>query len=61
MVKIGKIEKNWVKIAFFYANFYLLVWAGAVFELLEHLGRGSEAKDGENIKKVKWGPTDERT
>ena len=33
-------------------------WAGAVFELLEHLGRSSEAKDRKNIKKVKWGPTD---
>ena len=36
-------------------------WAGAVFELLEHLGRSSEAKDRKNIKKVKWGPTDRPT
>ena len=36
-------------------------WAGAVIELLEHLGRSSEAKDRKNIKKVKWGPTDRRT
>ena len=28
-------------------------WAGAVFELLEHLGKCSEAKDRKNIKKVK--------
>ena len=28
-------------------------WAVAVFELLEHLGRGSEAKDCKNIKKSK--------
>ena len=33
-------------------------WAGAVIELLEHLGKSSEAKDRKNIKKVKWGPTD---
>ena len=25
-------------------------WAGAVFELLQHLGRSSEAKDCKNIK-----------
>ena len=36
-------------------------WAGAVFELLEHLGRSSEAKDRKNIKKVKWGPTNRPT
>ena len=41
-------------------------WAGAVFELLEHLGRNSEAKDRKNPKKVKCdgltdGPTDRRT
>ena len=36
-------------------------WAGAVLELLEHLGRSSEAKDRKNIKKVKWGPTDQPT
>ena len=36
-------------------------WAGAVFELLEHLGRSSEAEDSKNIKKVKWGATDRRT
>ena len=35
-------------------------WAGAVFELLEHLGRSSEAKDRKK-KKVKWGPTDRPT
>ena len=34
-------------------------WAGAVFELLKHLARSSEAKDRKNIKKVKWGPTDQ--
>ena len=33
-------------------------WAGAVFELLKHLGKCSEAKDRKNIKKIKWGPTD---
>ena len=32
-------------------------WAGAVFELLEHFGRCSKAKDRKNIKKIKWGPT----
>ena len=26
-------------------------WAGAVFELLKHLGKCSEAKDRKNIKK----------
>ena len=36
-------------------------WAVAVFELLERLGRSSEAKDRKNIKKVKWGPTNGRT
>ena len=36
-------------------------WAGAVFELLKHLGRSGEAKDRKNIKKVKWGPTDQPT
>ena len=36
-------------------------WAGAVFELLKHLGKCSEAKDRKNIKKVKWGPTDRPT
>ena len=36
-------------------------WAGAVFELLELLGKCSEAKDHKNIKKVKWGPTDRPT
>ena len=36
-------------------------WAGAVFELPEHLGRSSEAKDRKNIKKVKWGPTNRPT
>ena len=36
-------------------------WAGAVFELLKHLARSSEAKDRKNIKKVKWGPTDRPT
>ena len=35
--------------------------AGAVFELLEHLGKCSEAKDRKNIKKVKWGPTNRPT
>ena len=35
---------------------------GAVFELLEHLGRSSEAKDRKNIKKVKLDrPTDQPT
>ena len=29
-------------------------WAGAVVELLNHLGKCSEAKDRKNIKKVKW-------
>ena len=28
-------------------------WAGAVFELLKHLARSSEAKDRKNIKKIK--------
>jgi len=28
-------------------------WAGAVFELLKHLGKCSEAKDRKNIKKIK--------
>ena len=37
------------------------VWAGAVFELLKHLGRSGEAKDRKNIKKVKWGPTNRPT
>ena len=36
-------------------------WAGAVFELLKHLGKCSEAKDRKNIKKVKWGPTNQPT
>ena len=36
-------------------------WAGAVFELLKHLGKCSETKDCKNIKKVKWGPTDQPT
>ena len=36
-------------------------WAGALFELLKHLGKCSEAKDRKNIKKVKWGPTDRPT
>ena len=36
-------------------------WAGAVFELLKHLGKCSEAKDRKNIKKVKWGPTNRPT
>ena len=36
-------------------------WAGAVFELLKHLARSSEAKDRKNIKKVKWGPTNRPT
>ena len=36
-------------------------WAGAVFELLKHLGKCSEANDRKNIKKVKWGPTDQPT
>ena len=36
-------------------------WAGAVIELLEHLGKSGEAKDRKNIKKVKWGPTDQPT
>ena len=37
-------------------------WAGAVFELPEHLGRSSEAKDRKNIKKVKLDrPTDQPT
>ena len=36
-------------------------WAGAVFELLKHLSKCSEAKDRKNIKKVKWGPTDRPT
>ena len=31
------------------------VWAGAVFELLKHLGRSSEAKDGKNHKQVAQG------
>ena len=35
-------------------------WAGTVFELREHLGKSSDAKDSKNIKEVKWGPTDER-
>ena len=30
-------------------------WAGAVFELLKHLGKCSEAKDRKNIKKSKMG------
>ena len=40
---------------------YACGWAGAVFELLEHLGKYSEAKERKNIKKVKWGPTDQPT
>ena len=43
-------------------------WAGAVFELLKHLGKCSEAKDRKNIKKSKMGtdqptnqPTNRRT
>ena len=36
-------------------------WAGAVIELLEHLGKSGEAKDRKNIKKVKWGQTDQPT
>ena len=36
-------------------------WAGAVFELLKHLARSTEAKDRKNIKIVKWGPTDRPT
>ena len=30
-------------------------WAGAVFELLKHLGRSSDAKDRKNIKKKENG------
>ena len=36
-------------------------WAGAEFELLKHLGKCNEAKDRKNIKKVKWGPTNQPT
>ena len=36
-------------------------WAGAVIELLKHLGKSSEAKDRKNIKKAKWGPTNQPT
>ena len=36
-------------------------WAGAVIESLEHLGKSGEAKDRKNIKKVKWGPTNQPT
>ena len=35
-------------------------WAGAVFELLKHLGKCSEAKDRKNKKKSKMG-TDQPT
>ena len=35
-------------------------WAGAVFELLKHLGRSREAKDRKNLEK-KWGPTNQPT
>ena len=35
-------------------------WAGAVFELLKHLGKCNEAKDCKNIKKVKRGPPTDR-
>ena len=36
-------------------------WARAEFQSLEHLGRGSEAKDRNNIKEVKWGWNDRLT
>ena len=36
-------------------------WAGAVFKLLKHLGKSGKAKDRKNIKKVKWGPTNQPT
>ena len=39
-------------------------WEGAVFELLKHLGKCSEAKDRKNIKKSKMGtnrPTNQPT
>merc|ERR1712121_549102 len=35
--------------------------ATPVFGLLQYLGKSSEAKDRKNIKKVKWGPTDQPT
>ena len=35
--------------------------AVVVFQLLEHLGRSIESKDRKNMKKVKWGPTDQPT
>ena len=49
------------KIVEYTATLVACGWAGAVFELLEHLGKCSEAKDRKNIKKVKWGPTDRPT
>ena len=54
----GKGEKNK---AGYTATSVACGWAGAVFELLKHLARSSEAKDRKNIKKVKWGPTDRPT
>ena len=47
-----------VKKAGYTATLVACGWAGAVFELLKHLGKCSEAKDRKNIKKVKWGLTD---
>ena len=58
-------KKNILKLvrnkAGYTATLVVCGWAGAVFELLEHLGKCSEAKDRKNIKKVKWGPTDQPT
>ena len=62
------MKKCWITLylnkAGYTATLVACGWAGAVFELLKHLARSSEAKDRKNIKKIKWGltnrPTDRR-
>ena len=52
----GKTEDNGNK-ARYTATPVACGWVGAIFELLEHWGRGSEAKD-RNAKRLKRGRTD---
>ena len=61
MPQRNKIDKNK---AGYTATLVACGWAGAVFELLKHLGKCSEAKDSKNMKKSKMGtdrPTDRPT
>ena len=55
---IGGFEHWLINKAGYTATSVACGWAGAVIELLEHLGKSDEAKERKNIKKVKWGPTD---